>query len=218
MIVQTKLLSEIFDENQISEIDKIIKDIKQAKDDYKTIELWEFDKSLGGVGAYCQGCDPAQSNPFQGTEFRNIYRCLQYVRSDIDILNINDTSRYIIENCGHYLEEAIKLFIKKINIIFWITIKNKPLGQLTKIISGKKILKEETIEKLKMFINLYNISKHEILSNETLDRTFHADDAIIYYYASRIIGKEILLIIDKERTNAKYQIEWNKYGREINRF
>ncbi len=35
---------------------------------------------------------------------------------------------------------------------------------------------------------------YEILSDEELDRTFHADDAIICYFACIIVGKEILLL------------------------
>ena len=38
-----------------------------------------------------------------------------------------------------------------------------------------------------------------ILSNDDLDRTFHADDAIICYFACRIVGKKILLMIDEKR-------------------
>lgn len=69
-----------------------------------------------------------------------------------------------------------------------------------------------------MFVDLYNISKHEILSDDELDRTFHADDAIICYFVCRIIGKEILLLIDNEREKETYEINWNKYGRSIKHF
>lgn len=82
----------------------------------------------------------------------------------------------------------------------------------------KKILQEEVIVKLKLFIDLYNISKHEILSDDELDRTFHADDAIICYFACRIVGKEILLLIDNEREKETYETNWNKYSFDINRF
>lgn len=57
-----------------------------------------------------------------------------------------------------------------------------------------------------------------ILSNDELDRTFHADDAIICYFACRIVGKKILLKIDKETEKETYEIDWNKYGTKVNRF
>ena len=57
-----------------------------------------------------------------------------------------------------------------------------------------------------------------ILSNDELDRTFHADDAIICYFACRIIGRKILLEIDNEIGIDTYKIDWDKYGTKVNRF
>ena len=113
MLEQTKKLYEIFNEEQKNKVNLIIQEIESQGSNYKTNKLWEFDKTIGGIGGYCQGCDPANANYFQGTEFRNVYRCLQYVRSHIDILDINYTARYIIQDCGHHFEEAIKLYLKK---------------------------------------------------------------------------------------------------------
>lgn len=218
MLEQTKRLYEIFDENQRIKLNSIIEQIKFEGEDYKTIDLWKFDQTIGGIGGYCQGCNPARANHFQGTEFRNVYRCLQYVRSHFDILNINDTARYAIEDCGHHLEEAIKLYLKINRKIKWLQVCRYPLGKLIEYISKKHIFEEDVVSKLKLFVGIYNISKHEILSDDELDRTFHADDAIIYYFACRIIGKKILLEIDEERASGVYEINWDKYGRNINRF
>lgn len=215
MLEQTKKLYKIFNEEQKNKINLIIREIESQGSNYKTNKLWEFDQTLGG---YCQGGDPANANHFQGTEFRNVYRCLQYVRSNIDILDINFTARYVIQDCGHHFEEAIKLYLKKTNKFSLIKVYKYPLGKLLKYVVDKKIFKEDIINKLKLFIELYNISKHEILSDEELDRTFHADDAIICYFACRIVGKEILLIIDNEREKETYEINWNKYGLKISRF
>ena len=196
MLEQTQKLKVIFTKTQNNTIDSIIENIKKAGDNYKTIELWKFDQSLGGIGGYCQGCDPANSNPFQGSIYRNAYRCFQYVRADIDILDLNYTARDIIENCGHHFEESIKIYLS----IY------------------KNIFETKLSEELKLFVDLYNISKHEILSNDELDRTFHLDDAIICYFASRIVGKKILMLIDNNTAQATYEINWNKYGKNINRF
>lgn len=218
MLEQTRKSYEIFNEEQKNKINLIIGEIESQGSNYKTNKLWEFDQTLGGIGGYCQGCDPARANHFQGTEFRNVYRCLQYVRSNIDILDINFTARYVIQDCGHHFEEAIKLYLKKTNKLSLIKVYKYPLGKLLQYVIDKKIFKEDIINKLKLFIDLYNISKHEILSDEKLGRTFHADDAIICYFACRIVGKEILLIIDNEREKETYEINWNKYDLEINRF
>lgn len=215
MLKQTEKLYEIFDENQIIIINSIIEKIQEEGENYKAIDLWKFDQTIGGIGGYCQGCDPAKSNPFQGTEFRNAYRCLQYIRSYIDILDINYTAREIIENCGHHFEEAIKIYLKKSNKINWIKVSRYPLGKLLNYIVDKNIFEEIIIKELKLFVDLYNISKHEILSNDELDRTFHADDAIICYFACRIVGKKILLKTDQDRENETYEIDWNNYGRKV---
>ena len=69
-----------------------------------------------------------------------------------------------------------------------------------------------------MFVDLYNISKHEILSNDEIDRTIHLDDAIICYFASRIVGKKILMLINNNTEQETYEINWEKYGKNINRF
>lgn len=115
MLAQTQKLKTVFSEKQLNTIKNIIEQIEKEGQEYKTINLWKFDQSIGGIGGYCQGCNPALSNQYQGTEFRNAYRCLQYVRSDIDILDVNYTARDIIENCGHHFEENItnelKLFV-----------------------------------------------------------------------------------------------------------
>ena len=55
MLEQTQKLKVIFTKTQNDIIDSIIEDIKKAGDNYKTIELWKFDQSLGGIGGYCQG-------------------------------------------------------------------------------------------------------------------------------------------------------------------
>lgn len=218
MLDQTKKLYKIFDKKQIDKINYVIEDIVNTGIEYKTINLWEFDQTIGGIGGYCQGCDPARSNPFQGTEFRNVYRCLQYVRSDFDLCNINDVARYTIENCGHHLEEGIKLYLKKKKTFNWIKTMRYPLGKLLQYVIDKQIFEEKIINELTLFVELYNISKHEILSNDELDRTFHADDAITCYFACRIVGKEILLKIDRERESETYEIDWNKYNRDVARF
>lgn len=218
MLAQTQKLKLIFNEEQLEAINSIIKEIEKDGQEYKTRNLWEFDQTIGGIGGYCQGCNPARSNPFQGTEFRNAYRCLQYIRSDIDILDVNFTARDIIENCGHYFEETIKIYLKKNNKMIWLKTNRYPLGKLLNFIAYKKIFEEKITEKLKLFVDIYNISKHEILSDNELDRTFHMDDAIFCYFACRIVGKEILLKIDAERETMTYEINWEKYGRQINRF
>lgn len=76
---------------------------------------------------------------------------------------------------------------------------------------------EIIIKQLKLLVEIYNVSKHKISLNDELDRIFHADDTIICYFTCRLVGKEILLKIDEIRENKTYEIDWNKYERDINK-
>lgn len=145
MLEQTRKLYEVFNEDKKNRINSIIREIESQGTDYKTTKLWKFDQTLGGIGGYCQGCDPARENYFQGTVFRNVYRCLQYVRSDIDILDINCTARYIIQNCGHHFEEAIKLYLKRTNKIRLIKAYKYPLGKLLQYVTDKKYYEKKLL-------------------------------------------------------------------------
>ena len=78
MLKQTQKLKVIFTKTQNDTIDSIIEDIKKAGDNYKTIELWKFDQSLGGIGGYCQGCDPANSNPYVSSKCRQFFYLFFY--------------------------------------------------------------------------------------------------------------------------------------------
>ncbi len=62
MLSQTQKLNRIFNEEQLNHIKNIIKEIEKDGQDYKTINLWKFDQTIGGIGGYCQGCNPALSN------------------------------------------------------------------------------------------------------------------------------------------------------------
>lgn len=118
-----------------------------------------------------------------------MHRCFQYIRADFDILYVNYTAKDIIANCGHHFEESIKIYLKRYNKYRWMKVSGYLLVQLLKHVTDNKIFDEEITEKLKLFVDLYNISKHVILSNE-----------------------------EKDREKETYKINWNKYGKNINRF
>lgn len=50
------------------------------------------------------------------------------------------------------------------------------------------------------------------------DYELPSDDAIICYFACRIVGKKIILIMDEKTEKETYEIDWYKYGIKINRF
>ena len=60
---------------------------------------------------------------------------------------------------------------------------------------------EYLIECLFNFVELYNKSKHEVNLDENRERLFMASDAIVGYLAERIMGYEILKIVEYDSTN-----------------
>lgn len=206
-------LWKFFSDEEVVTIKKIINEIKNNTD-YKTINFWEFDQHIGGIGGYCQGVDLSKFDCFRGMDCRNAYRSLQYARFKFDQTNANDLAREIIMDAGRHLEYSIKLLAKKSKILGTIRYDRKALGELVR----SNILEKELNAKVEKFVHSYNIAKHEIESNEELDRTFNADDAILYYFASRVVGKEIMSIIDEENEKEIYEICYEKFGRRIDRF
>ena len=61
MLKQTQKLKEVFSNEQINMVNNIIEEIEKEGQEYKTIMLWKFDQTIGGIGRYCQGCNPAHN-------------------------------------------------------------------------------------------------------------------------------------------------------------
>lgn len=212
------IFSSIFNDTQQKEIIEIIKDIYLDEENYLTKRLWEFDQKIGSVGGYCMGCDPGKSNPFQGTEDRPIFRPLQYIRSEIDINNIYDNSRNIIANCGLHLEGVIKRFLFEKKILGSIRYSRKTLGETIKVLEKNNYVSNDIIYNLKLILSLYNDAKHDVYSRDDRTRLFIPEDAITCYFASRIIGKNILILLEHPRAKDKYEIDWRKFGRTVKHF
>ena len=196
----TIIYNNFFNDEEKKKIKTIINDL--AKQDYCSDSLWEFDKSIGGIGGYCMPINPT-SCYFQGTEVRNIYRGYQYARTKVDICDISVCARDMIRDCGAQLEDLLQLhlsqkFIFRLSEMFG---KSKPLGGLIHEIEKRKLLPREIIEELRLMLLNYNIAKHEISIDEERERTFLPEDAIIYYLACRRIGIKILKIINTPLTN-----------------
>ena len=70
------------------------------------MEIWKYDQKIGGIGGYATPLNRIK-NPFNKYEsFRNVYRSLQYARSN---MFIGIRLRYIIWDTGLYIESLIKI-------------------------------------------------------------------------------------------------------------
>lgn len=172
---------------------------------YLTDCLWKVDCSIGGIGAYCMPANPVK-NPFPAGEARALYRPLQYARSNIDICDVRLQARYVIESVGMHLEEACRLYLRAYSILGGLGHNHTTLGKAVRKIEQMGNLDENIIDALFEFVAVYNRSKHEINQNTGRERMFNAYDAIVAYFAARVLGITILREIGVRESFCKYEI------------
>ena len=84
----------VFSDEQRRQIQAFLDEIKTKKEKYSPEMLWQMDQKIGGLGGYCMPPDP-KINPFPGGINRELFRPLQYARSEIDICDVRMHARYI---------------------------------------------------------------------------------------------------------------------------
>ncbi len=172
---------------------------------YKTEILWKTDSIIGGIGGYCMPPNPVK-NPFPSGVKRELYRPLQYARSSIDICDVRIFARQVVENSGMHLEAVCRLFLKNTNVLGSLRFRDLTLGKAVHRIEQEKVFDEDAIEALYDFVKVYNRSKHEINQDETKDRMFNAEDAIVSYFTTRILGVIILRKLGVNESFNEYDI------------
>ena len=160
---------------------------------------------LVDIGGYCMPSNPVK-NPFPSGVKRELYRPLQYARSSIDICDVRIFARQVVENSGMHLEAVCRLFLKNTNVLGGIRFQNSTLGKAVHKIEQEKVLDDCVIESLYDFVKVYNRSKHEINQDENKDRMFNAEDAVVSYFATRILGVIILQKLSVNESFERYEI------------
>ena len=158
---------------------------------YSTDSLWKADCTIGGIGAYCMPANPVK-NPFPAGVERELYRPLQYARSNIDICDVRMQSRYVIESVGMHLEAACRLYLKSKSFLGGLKHNSTTLGKAVRKIEKLGEFKDDIIKAFFEFVTIYNRSKHEINQSVDRERMFNACDAIVAYFAARELGIVIL--------------------------
>ncbi len=185
-----QLLNNLFDEDEIAVLKEIEDEITSNPVHYVIDKLWGLDRNIGGIGAYSMPANPVR-NPLPRGIGRTIYRPLQYARANIEINNINDHSRYAIQNVGLHLEGLVKYIVKKERMIGIMPSSKMTLGQAINKLHTKNH-DERNLTNLKYILGIYNMSKHGVNNDENRQRTFTPMDAIIFYLSSRKIGNSLL--------------------------
>ncbi len=186
-----KLAIALLNEKQLKKLQLALTQIYQCPYNYDIKVLWELDRSIGLIGGYCMPADP-KNNPFPGGFGRDIFRPLQYARAEIEISNIFDTARYVVQYAGMHLESIVRYILRRNNYFGVIKDKNATLGKATSILKNAELYNEKTINCLYMFIPLFNKAKHNVNQDEQRERLFSPSDAVIAYISSRVLGNKLL--------------------------
>ena len=165
-------------------------------------KIWKYDQSLKGLGGYACPLNVIV-NPFnQFNEYRNVFRSLQYARSD---MYIGSRARFVITDSGLHIESLIKILVSKNSKLKFIK-NTRMLGKNISFLSDKNILEYKLCYKIKHLTNLYNLAKHDTDHKNNI--TFDYDDGIIFDFAGRKIGNELLKILDHHTYNKSYKISF----------
>jgi hypothetical protein len=190
-----KLLNLLLTDSQKEVVQRTIQEIKESPESYNIDFFWELDASIGGIGGYCMPFDPTL-NPFPTGICRSLFRPLQYAASDIEMRkDIYFHARHAVQDAGLHLEMASGFVLYRAdNKIgkFILQFKKLTLGQFINELTKRKLLQQHLIEPLKLFVELYNKSKHVVNQDEERERLFSPTDALIGYISARILGKELL--------------------------
>ncbi|MEJ8555044.1 hypothetical protein [Tepidibacter sp. Z1-5] len=196
---------------QKRQIQDFLDDVQMKKEKYETEVLWLIDQKIGGIGGYCMPADP-KLNPFPGGINRELFRPLQYVRSEIDICDIRMHARHVVHYSGMHLEAVLRLFLKNVKLMGKLRFFNSTLGKAAHEISKMNIFDGVIIESLLKFVSLYNKAKHEVNMIEERPRMFSPEDAIICYFSARLIGQVVLTELRYPLSLSTYDINTEAFG------
>ncbi|MEE0862967.1 MAG: hypothetical protein U0L79_08305 [Lachnospiraceae bacterium] len=172
-------------------IDEFMEQNIENSEIYVTDCLWKADCTIGGIGAYCMPANPVK-NPFPAGVERELYRPLQYARSDIDICDVRMHARYVIESVGMHLEAVCRLYLKRQSTLGVFKYNSTTLGKAVRKIEKIGEFNDDIIKAFFDFVAIYNRAKHEINQSEDRERMFNAYDAIVAYFAARELGLIVL--------------------------
>ena len=199
------IFDELLNEEQKDKIEIFLDGLSEGKEQYETDIIWHMDQGIGGIGGYCMPSNPIK-NPFPGGLDRELFRPLQYARSEIDISDIRISSRHVVHFSGMHLEAVFRLFLKSKKALGKLRLNNSTLGKAIYEIEKMNVIDVKLIGVLFKFVDLYNKAKHEVNMFEERARLFTPSDAIVCYFCARIIGQMILEKIEYPTSQGIYEI------------
>lgn len=195
LLKETRWLYEhLLDSEQQHAIHTFMENKETGHDTEALSIFWGSDAEIGGIGGYSLPKNPVK-NPFPGGVKRKIYRPLQYAASEIE-RDVAFGSRYIVQYAGMHLEAVAREYLMQTQTLGKLRNYNSTLGKVVHQISSLQTLNETSIQSLFQFVSLYNMSKHEVNQDDSRERLFTSEDALIAYLTARILGVYLLTSID----------------------
>ncbi|WP_131486111.1 hypothetical protein [Exiguobacterium sp. SL-9] len=188
------LYEHLLNRNQKTAVDQVMSAVNRDSQTEAMALLWTIDEEIGGVGGYCLPKNPVQ-NPFPGGYERPLFRPLQYAASELE-RDVAYGARYIVQYAGMHLEAVTRQYLKQVQTLGMIRHQNSTLGKAVHQIDKLRTIDEKTVKSLLVFVRLYNMSKHEVNQDESRDRLFSTEDALVAYLSARILGAGLLAEID----------------------
>lgn len=195
------IINSYYNKEEIILFNKFAKIIERCyQDKERQREIWEYDKKIGGFGGYAAPLNPT-INPFNSLgDYRNVFRSLQYARSDMFYCN---RARHIIIDAALHVETLVKITLSKNKLIKFVYNKRE-FGRNIEQLYIEGIIDDNLYERLNDLRKLLNYAKHDTDPNR--DNTFDSKDAIIFYFETRIIGNELLKILKHPTCGIIYDI------------
>jgi len=145
----------ILSENTKTTIIAFINEIVQFDGQYNCEKLWIADQEIGGIGGYCLPANPIR-NPYPGGLERELYRPLQYERSEIEISDVRLHARYVVQMCGIHLESVCRLYLKSRKSLGALRFGNITLGKAVQQMQAIKEIDFTIINGLFAYVKVYN--------------------------------------------------------------
>ena len=207
LLSESKILfNEAFNNEQQRVIEKLILEAEEGEKEIFLKSMWEYDQYIGGIGGYNMPSNPIH-NPYPGGEYRELFRPLQYARSDMHHdLEYYSHHRNIVMMSGMHLEGVLRAVLKKRKKFGNLRYPTTTLGKATNEIEKMNIQAPAVINSLYAFVKLYNKSKHNVNHDEERERLFNLSDAIVCYLAARLIGVKLLVAIEHDSILQEYKI------------
>lgn len=184
------LYEHLLNRDQKTAVDQVMSAMNRDSQTEALAHLWAMDEEIGGIGGYLLPKNPVQ-NPFPGGDERPLFRPLQYAASELE-RDVAHGARYIVQYAGMHLEAVTRQYLKQVHTLGAIRHHNSTLGKAVHQIAKLRTMDEKTVQSLLVFVRLYNMSKHEVNQDETRERLFSVEDALIAYLSGRILGVRLL--------------------------